>query len=213
MSTVLETGDALLCKLWCTDNEQASVNSFTYLVGTVTGGFTDQDVADGLQAALIASSFPAILYNGASFDGIQVYFRNRTPLPVPALSATGAVSGAGGATGMSRQTAGINTWLTNFAGPKFRGRTYWPFPPTSLDQIQGIPSTAYLVDLAIQTDALLAPSLTVGGRTAALTLQLAHRIPNELFYTFTPILFAHLRQKWATQRRRGSYGRPNVSPF
>lgn len=204
------TGANFQIRVWSVLAEQAAVTTHNFKLGVVTGLLDLQDVARSADA-IIHTAYKGIMTSQATYRGIQAYLLNVLPLPVPQVETANAGAATGGAVAQSRQTCGITSWKTQFAGPGNRGRTYWPFPPTSGDESIGEPNEAYID--AVQTlNALLFASMVItgidGSATAFLVLRV-RRTPS------APIAIESFQtqQKWATQKRRGSYGRVNASPI
>lgn len=210
MSTELAVGDRLEFRCYTADNEQASVNTFNYRVQSVnTPGFTDQQAVDAF-STFIASTYKSIIYNGARYQGTTCSVANRIPLRVPVSSAEGAGVGTGGAIGLPRQTAIVSSWRTNIAGPGGRGRTYWPFPPAAFNEDEGTPTDAFQAAMVGVSEAIIElTNLDFFGANADVMFVVWSR-KNTVMREITQGV---VQKKWGTQKRRGSYGRPNVSPF
>lgn len=213
MSTPLTTGTLLEVQLWCSDFEQTSVNTFHYAVTEIgTGAVTDQDVANDFDGIFGSSldGIKTVLYNNALYRGTQVRIIGPQPQPVAVHSITNQGVGTGGAIGIPRQATGLTSWKTNFTGPKFRGRTYWPFAPSAEDVSFGAPSAAYVTAINQIADALIDKvTVTAGGDTAHIMFGVRQRRT----VSVVKIVDRMTAQKWATQKRRGSYGRANTAPF
>lgn len=213
-SVSLAVGNIVTFRIWCTDAEQASVNTLRYQVISQTGsGGTLLQAATAFDAG-ISAIMTTLLNNNAEYKGVQAYV-NQVPLPAPAVSTTGTGFGTGGANAMSRQTAGLIGWKTNFAGPAFRGRMYIPFPSTSEDAVGGVPSTVYTTDLDNFATALISfGTVGSGGNTSTLQFVIAHTVGKSGIRPAPSVIASGAGTgKWATQKRRGSYGRANSSPI
>jgi len=210
MPAQLIAGDILQMRVWCSDTEQASVNTVYYKVLSITGDIDDLDAAVQFDT-LIASSMKDFLNNNATYDGVQCRIWNRVPLPIAQSSTGGAGVGVGGAVALPRQTCGLISWKTEKAGPGYRGRWYMPFPAVSADVTDGKPSTGYVGSLVDFANLLITYTAidAGGGSVAAVDMVLnsiVHAAQNK-------ITNARGNDRWATQRRRGSYGRSNLSPI
>lgn len=215
---VIQVNDVVQVRAWCTSQEQASVNTFYYGC-TFDGGTppTDQDLADDWSPDFAALFLP-MLDPASTYNGIQVRIIVSGGIEINDAGVTSTIgNGAGSGTGVnqSRQTCGINTWLTAKIGPGNRGRTYWPFPAISSDVAGGVPSSAYLSAMTALCT-FINDYDVVAGFTATLQ-QLLFRpakpknVP-PIPFSDEDIVGFTVRGKWATQRRRGSYGRANISP-
>jgi len=211
---VINVNDFIILKAWTSDTDQASVQRVWYFCNASAGaGATDLQLATQANATL-APIYKTILNNNATYHGIQTQlYRLGQPFAAQQdSSSTGA--GTAGATAMARQVAGITTLTTAYSGRRYRGRIYWPFPATAADTGNGVPTAGYLTIL----DSLgiyLINTIVVGsgGNTSTLIPVLQHAAGKTPTPAPTPLLDALPVGKWATQRRRGSYGRVNVSPI
>ena len=116
---------------------------------------------------------------------------------------------------MSRQTAGLTSWYTDYAGPGRRGRTYFPFPANASDEGLGLPTDTYVTNMTNLAVSLLSFN-TVSGVGGTVTLQFVLLSTKSLatpgIHTASITGFQP-RKRWATMRKRGSYGKSNVVPF
>lgn len=209
MPNVLNTSDICEARVWTTNQEQAAVNSFFFrIVGG--GGVTDTDQA--LVTAIdsvIESAWKSAIGADSVYNGVQLYIVKPRPMPAFVKEISSAGPGTNLGLTMGRQTTGLISWRTALAGSANRGRTYFPFPTTTEDQSGAVPTNAYLTILDGIMLALIGPILF--GSAATAILGVYHRATN----VTTDILASSSSpvKKWATQKRRGSYGRPNVSPI
>lgn len=107
------------------------------------------------------------------------------------------------------QISGLISWRTALIGKKGIGRSYIPFPAESDNQVSTTPSNNYIDRLTNLAGTLIGPGFTAGDADVTLALQ----IHNRQEATFQPVTSYITRRAWATQRRRGSFGRPNAIPF
>jgi hypothetical protein len=219
MPTSLSVGEVVQVRIWAADAEQASVNTIWYQVAaTGASAATDQDVADE-RSATLAPLMKALLGNVAIFRGAQVMIHANMPphlqLTAPVFQNGQQGAGTAGAIMLPRQTSGLISFQTASPGVKNRGRFYVPFPSDNNNTTPGAPSALYitnLTNLAAQINSGLA--LVTAGRTATLVRIIRH-FPDKNGITFppTPVTGGGGNIRWATQRRRGSFGRFNGSPI
>jgi len=219
MTTPFVVGQVVQLRFWCVDSEQASVNTNWYVVAAVGGSAaTDDDLAleadvDGIIV------YPPILNNGAFYRGTQVSIHTGVPpysaITAPVFSVTSPTAGNAGAVALPRQTCGLCRLTTALPGPKNRGRCYAPFPAADSDSGDGVPSAGYLADLITWSFVMGAGrAIAEGGRTATLVRVIIHRPDKHgLVAVPTPVSEHPTLAFWATQRRRGSFGRANKSPI
>jgi len=107
------------------------------------------------------------------------------------------------------QVAGIITRRVDLKGPRNRGRIYLPFPAESFLGSDEKPSDPYVAALSALAAVVLplAASMTVAG--GEWEPGLCTR--NNAVATFRTLIDVRAHKAWATQRRRGDYGTPNVN--
>jgi hypothetical protein len=212
MPFVLSPGDIVAVTAVCQDSEQISLNTFHYICDIESGlSASDNDFAEQWSTDL-NGDFKAILNNNSTFNG--VFAQKIWPLPIPSRQVDTADAGPGvaGATSLPRQTAGIISWHTDLAKQANRGRTYLPFPSATDNTLPGTPSVSYVSRATILANAcqtFTVVNRTGGGGAIAVALVLYHR----LTHTVTEITGRSVAQKWATVKKRGSFGKPNISPI
>lgn len=218
MSYIVATNDLVEVTVVCLDVDQISVNKSHWRIGTTTGtSVTQQEIATALDT-LLAPKYKSILNNNASYRGVSVQKILPRPLPVSEFTIVSAGAGTAGGVALPRQTAGLLSFQTKNAGVAYRGRTYLPFPSVTHNGAAGVPTAGYItISQSIGTD-LSQPDTVVGaGGTALITPCIWHRPvkghPKPLDNTTDPINGFTTKGLWATQRRRGSYGRLNNLPF
>jgi hypothetical protein len=210
MALVLAINDIIRAQYVCSDSDQASFNTVHYKVTGVGGTpATLDDFAATWEAAIHALVKPLIC-NVSSFDGVIAQVISPLPLMARVFSTIHQGVGTGGAVGQGRQVAGLIRFRTDFAGPGFRGRNYLPFPSTSASQLYGTPTAAYNTAALALADAIFNfAAFAVGGRTATVDMGLFKRAGS----IFTPVTNVSASPDWATQKRRGTFGRPNLPPI
>jgi hypothetical protein len=132
-------------------------------------------------------------------------------LLTPVGNTTGNGFGDNAGDALPRQTSGIISLVTALGGRKNRGRVYVPFPSETDNAIAGHPTAGYVTALGDLAAILTGPYIGVGagGNTNDLQPVILHRVDGSV----TPITGHFERSFWATQRRRGDFGRPNTGPF
>lgn len=189
---------------------QVAMNVWHYFVVSATGTpATDQDVINTVDTT-IATLYKGIIPSEVTYKGILGGIINRSPNPLPVQSTTGAGAGVTAVEPMPKQAAGITSWYTAFAGPGYRGRTYWPFISSGYQDVNGEITNAGKAAMDAVAGALQGlTSISTGGRTATIALAIYHK---KVKLT-TPVATRLTRTVVATQKRRGDYGRPNTSPL
>lgn len=217
--TPFTVSDLVLLRIWCADTEQAAVNTCWYQVAAVGATpATDEDFATQMNT-LLAPLYKPVLNAHAEYRGTQVQIM----LPVPPNHAAYSPvfdnslvgPGTGGADALPRQTCGLGSFQTAKPRQANRGRIYYPFPGTIADVGDGSPVAGYVAAIGIITaDLSVGIAVVAGARTATLVRVLRHGKDKTGFTPpVTPVTGSTVATKWATQRRRGSFGRANSSPI
>jgi len=216
MATSLQAGDILSGRVWCTNDEQASVNSYNFQVVSVTGGaVTDQDFSNALDL-LTSGLYGPMLTTHSVYNGVQTYFLARTTGSLPAPVKTISSAGAGTASGnpVPPVTCAILKYSAFARGPRGRGRVYLPFVAVSFVSPDGTPTVAFDTLVNSFASAMLVPlTLTSGGSSATCVWSLVTRHPVPAPPTAVQLLQAESAAKFGQMHKRGSYGKPNVSPI
>lgn len=210
MPSALVIGDVVKCSLVASYANQASFTSFYFRVATVgTPAATDQDLAQTFDGA-IATHFLSWLSSQAVYDG--VYAQRIFPFPIyQATQYTGSAgAGTGGGTILPYQVRGLISFYTIYAGRAGRGRAYIPFPASAQSASTGKVSGGGATVLGLLAlDYLNMSAVSVGGRTCTVVPVLYNRKTG----TTRDYQSYVARLGFATQRRSGYFGRPNVPPI
>lgn len=223
MTQALQVDDLIHLRVWTqfAAAKQAAVNSAWYTVASIGDPpATDADFATAMDAAIGPVMKPLLsAVATCEYRGVQVTVNNsdypykNITLPVNGTAAAGA--GTGGDIPMPTQTCGLIRFQATRPGPGGRGRWYLPFPPQDSDSGGGSPSNARILlqlDLAAVVGVNVA--LSEGGRTANLVRVLVHSpYKGSIPGLPSPVQDFISSTLWATQRRRGNYGRTNSSPI
>lgn len=205
----LAVGDFFELRVYCQHAEQTSINVLKYRVDALSVATVGEQALTTAILPLIDEQYKTCMTNEASFLGVSL--RKITPGDVgnefysKALGAGLQVS-----KGMPRQSCGLISWRANGVGPRYRGRTYVPFPSVFHNDDLARPTAAYMTALGELRDILLTGvDVDIGfDETCTYSLYVEGTPPG----TFRKIVTSVLPRKWATQRRRGSFGKPNAPP-
>jgi len=219
MATAIDPGDLLRVRIWFQSGDQAAVNTVYYVCATVSGNpTTDLNVAQQMDA-FVAPSYKVLIADTATYRGVQVSIVRTPPRATQQAFAQAGV-GTAGAVGMPRQVSGLLKFNTTDAGRAFRGRLYIPFPATASAATDGLPSSTYLTDLAslaslYQSIGSFDNDLVTPTGFITVAQVIVHTVPKGGVPpppAPSPVIAWTPAEVFATQRRRGSFGRPNVSP-
>ncbi len=159
-----------------------------------------------------APLYIALLNNNANYRGSTLARVTGTlPLESPVSTIANAAIGTAGATALPKQAAGLLSLYTGFRGKHYRGRVYLPFPSSTDDTGDGSPTAGYVTRLGNLGTALLSVVTATSGASSAQFNAVTYT-KNVLFPPQAYTSFA-ARGAFATQKRRGDYGRINVSPI
>lgn len=182
---------------------QTAVNILHYKVTGLTGtGATEAAVLTALETVHI-TLYKLLLCQQADYAGTVLQRVHPLPTGLAYYTTASAGAGTGGLVLLPGQTCGSITKQSAFAGRRYRGRIYIPWP-SEADNADGRPIGAYTVAVDAWAD-VLTDSIVVGGGANTLTLDPVIWSPTT--QTSTPFLVARVNAYWTTQRRRGSASR------
>lgn len=203
--------DHVQVRVVCYTPTQISVNVLDYVVRSpvITLGATLQEMANAL-ANTFNPDYAAFMPSVARFRGVSVQDLS-TPVSVPYTNVAHDTPGTNGATLAPTQTAGIIKKRTLSGGRKNQGRIYIGFPSQANIAASGGMNGAGLALLVNIRDTIDVSQTIVGaGGTTTLDLVVWHRGGP---FDYTLVSTMEPEDAWATQRRRGQYGRLNSVPF
>lgn len=203
--------DRVQTRAICYTPQQVSENVLDWIVRSpvITGGASVQEIATALNTTWHAA-YKAMMPSVARFRGVSAQDLSS---PISNIYFNNAHDGVGtqGVSLAPTQTSFLLRKHTLSGGRSNRGRIYVGFP--SLDWVfaDGGTTPAALVAL-LALAAVLGPSQTIvgAGGTTNLDLVIWHR-SGPINYTLVDSI--RTTTAFATQRRRGQFGRINVPPF
>lgn len=175
--------------------------------------FTGAPSVDALAAVTaywtgVVGLYAACLDANAVANGMKLEWFGATPRPEPVYyrqDVNGTVVGDP----LPRQCSGIIGWRSGLIGASRRGRSYIPFAAEADNVPAAHPSVGYLNNLDTLATFLRNNIVPVGGVPVTWALQVYSTTLDDFFEVESYVL----PDKWATQRRRGDFGRTNVLPF
>jgi len=206
------SGDVVRHVTYCTAGGQVSTNARDYQLVQITGGVTISS-SDFLTTRdpLFAAGYSSCLSLEASYYGSQLYKRTPVgPAPRPDQINVNPAVGTFGAGLLPTQTCGLISLYTATLGKTGQGRFYMPFPSPEAMTVPGGVSNPYYTVLNDFIDLLtLNVTITTGGATGLFRpcLYVPGGPPPKMIYKGVP------RLGWATQRKRGAFGKTNNLPF
>lgn len=182
---------------------------------SITGPLGNPDIADWGIAfdAILAPRYITLMSASAAYYG-GMYGRMGNPLPKPTdiIVVSNAGAGTTGTVDAPKQAAGLITLKTGFQGRSNEGRQYVPFPALDFVAAQGVPTAAYITAL----DALgnvLASRFSFLEIVSGDTIVMSPQIYNVTTHLGREVTTWLSRPAFATQKRRGDYGKLNALPF
>lgn len=205
-----EVGDRYSLKLVTQMGNQLGlcVLHATVLVKSGTGA-TETGIASGW-ASLLSGPLRDLMSAASSYRGL--ISQKEAPLPASPPTISTFNQGAGNVASdiLPKATAGVLTLRTSFAGRRYRGRMFIPWPGESDNDANGFPTGAYNTRLAA-LGAVISATQTVG--TAPNTNDMRVVVYSRKFGLVTNVTLTTSGNKWGIQHRRGDFGAANVIPF
>jgi hypothetical protein len=159
--------------------------------------------------SVIPASYVGLMSSSAHLRGFSV--QQVSPGPASDIEylsdiLAGTVSG----NPLPKQVTGLLRLLTAAGGSAGKGRLYIPYPGDS-NNGAAVPDGTYQTNLATFASILTTPLSVpaVGGGTASCNWA----VFSKAFNTYNPINGTQVMPFWATQRKRGDFGKINVSPI
>lgn len=217
-------GNVYKTRFFCYDSNltQVCINT-VYLQVAVSPGIgtmSEQSMCDAVSLAFSAY-YVDYLTITAVYYGCSMQLVNPVPAtePIPLFSRVGTHAGAVAGNPLPLQVSGVITIKTAFAGRHYRGRIYPGFLPASYSDATGAALPVMVTNMTLLANALQSTiAYTSGANIVNLFAVLRSAVqvlvppaPKTVFYS--PITSALPVQRFATQRRRGQYGRINSPPF
>ena len=211
MAYNVQPNDILSIRLvtWEPTDSQLGINVLHGIVAALAGTITQGQIAAAIDTG-VNGPYKAWMGAPATWRGVGV--TKIFPLPRVLEENTSANNGAGtgGAKLCTQQTAGLNSYHTGLAGRRFRGRMYVAFPSDTFASNDGNITAGGVTALAAVATALaFGVTVTSGPNSATIVYGCWGRVT----HVFTPYGQVVSNNKFATQRRRGQYGRTNLMPF
>jgi len=201
-------GDVLRVRYVSFSVDQVAINTLHYTVISTTGaGATLQEIASAFMAD-VNVAYKGTQTPNSTFRGTGV--RNMTPprtLEFTSIAGTGV--GTVAANELPRQVTALFNFRTFLAGKKERGRIYLPFvPATFADGAGNSTAAATTAYTALLTAMLISRNVVGAGGNTLLNQCIRHADG-----TMSVVQTHTYTGRFATQRRRGNYGRLNIIPL
>lgn len=170
----------------------------------------NQMVIDALDAF-----FKNAVCNDAKLMGYKLYLPQTGSPPLIDRDASVAGLCTGGAGQLPTQNAALIRFSSSVGGSRGHGRMYVPFPPTAALAATGLLAATYKTAVKALADAFppgwVVPNAGLGGGTLTVKPCTTYTLPVTLL-AFA-LSGAAVSDGFATQRRRGFFGKPNTENF
>jgi hypothetical protein len=202
---------------YCYQGNQVGINTRYVFIGAITGAPVTEDAFLLALDAILSALYKPLLANTAVYEGMDMQnITTGPPYPIQTTSTSFSGAGTGGALPAPGQVSGIYSTFTNQTGRSYRGRSYIPFPPAALSSTAAppVPTAGYIALAQSLANAVTgSQTITISGTTILFSWVILHQAPAGIRGTLSGIVLNEVRTAWATQRRRGDYGRPNPVPL
>lgn len=206
---ILLNGEVYQMRLFWTRQEQTAIVVRHYQVQDVDGIATDSDLALSL-ATELGTELKAILSVSASFRGVGIQRILPLPRTIEVFNTSTQGLGTVLGNGLPKQVAFVVNLRTIFAGRRFRGRSYLPFPGGDDNDGDTTPTAAAITRLINVANDLIESKQVPSGIGPTLAVPVVF---SRVAGTVQGIVASTARDKWGTQRRRGDFGSSNSSPI
>lgn len=203
-------------RTFCYQGNQVGINVRYLKIVTAAGVPVTETAFITTLDTLFATLYKPWLSTTGTYVGSDIQDITGT-LPFPVQVGSNANNGPGTQAGqpLPAQVSGLIKTQTMFTGRGYRGRCYIPFPASQWVQT-GPPPVVSAAGIAVLTaiaDATFGTlPLTVAGNVITYQWLLRHGNLPGVLGTYTPLINAIPVNSWATQKRRGDYGRTNPMP-
>jgi len=183
-------------------------------------GFDSSFDTDDFFAAALTAGFhtyaKAAVSSYAEYLGMKIYLKPLGSPPIIARNATGAGACSGPAELLPTQCCGLISWKSNVGGSQGRGRDYIPFPAATDANVYGEVGTAYTSAMTALAGSLITgvvvPNTGAGFGTLVVRPCTLYTVGSSTPLPL-PMTDYIIGTGFATQRKRGYYGRVNRSEF
>lgn len=204
-------------RMFAYQGTQEAVNTTYFQVTNIGAGgpVTEAELVAELQSLMSTLYVPAMCSN-AQYVGTDIQnVTGGAPFPLQIAGPAINENGTAAPPALPAQVSGVVGLVTALTGPAHRGRLYIPFPSSVAVAAVPTPSptAAYEALLAAIADQITGTVVVVvGAVNVTLEYQLGRWGHLSRTYTFQPTIGLRSTGKFGTQKRRGNYGRPNVTP-
>lgn len=208
----MAVGDVYKVRMVNYTNQQIGLTTF-YAVETVaTALMPDASLRiASLMDVALSATMKAWMSPSASYRGVDCRLVSPT-LGLPNIAIGNDGPGAAAGSNLPQQVSGLIASYSNPPSRRMRGRFYIPFPSDTWSDLNGYLNAAGVAALQ-NVQSVIAATIVAGGVDPG-QWQVQHRYKSgPATFAYTSIIYYTSRDRFATQRRRGQYGRRNIPPF
>jgi len=211
-------GDILEVRTVCSNADQIAINVMHYRVTFLTGaapGCLLSEIATDLSNHFNAG-YQLVMPATAAYRGTGV--KNlMPPATQEAVSIASAGPGVVGGTEIPQQVSYLVNLKSENSGRGYRGRFYPGFVTSLHVNTSGNMNAAGITAIQLlATNTPIVRTITVGGNSTTIQMVILRRQEKKLplpFPTYVDVVSVNARLAFATQRRRGDFGRTNQAPL
>lgn len=203
-------GHTLAIKTFCVFGDQVGINIRNgFLTGVTGGGLTDAQITAAF-SSLLSLAYRPLLSANARYIGCTIQDLQNVPQEPAVIATDGAGDGLVSGDPLPKQTAGLITLRATTGGRHGHGRLYVPFPGEDDNSTVGKPNLTYMDKLITLGIFWSSPvTITIGGASVTINPVIRNRLNGDTVNVTSFVA----QDRWATQRRRGDFGRQNPIPF
>lgn len=211
MPTALNVGDLLQVRTCVNLPPQIAIGVMHWRVLNNTGaGCTMEDFATYIDA-LLSLAYTNCMGQAAQYRGAGTS-RISSPATSEVVSTAGAAFGTINSDVLPKEMTAVIAKYDGLRGRAHRGRLFFPFPPENANDTDGSMLAAYKNLLYTTWLNIFTVSFTVPG-TVGNSSDFQPVLHHQVGGGYTAITRIVVPRKWAQQKRRGDYGKPNIPPF
>lgn len=202
-------GDILESRFVCVAGVQVGINVRHWERTQATGGDVSNSSVGIALLNRLMPLYQAVISSVSAVSGIGITKIHPLPRGMESVSTFGANMGQVAGDILPLQVSGLITVRSALAGPGGRGRIYIPFPGETDNDGNGHPVITHTDRMSSLAAGYFTSLLVTEG---PITNTFNARIWKRMARVAVPVTSMTARPNWATQRRRGEFGRPNNLP-
>lgn len=212
---ILDTGDIVRLVVYTKLGDQAGINVLHYqvLASPPDDSFDMSLIGDSWDAQTMYTKYRTVMNESSAYAGIGLR-RVWPDETIEFFYTVGAGAGAAEGDTLPTQVCGLIKKKSSMPGHGRAGRIYIPFPSEGDSDAVGKPRVAYQDALQdIVTGLVAFRNVALDKLINMVMYRYPRTTPTVVERRVTPVERLIVSDRWATQRRRGDYGRLNILPI